>query len=226
MGPSEVERRFAVYRNNVTVSLIDALARRFPVVQRLVGDDFFREMARLYIAEHRPRSPVLLEWGAGFPIFLAWFAPLKTYPYMADVARIEMARGVAYHAADATPISPDRFLRTDAARLIVTLHPSVQVLRLRHAAVTIWNRNQPGAAKCPFQASCPEFALVLRDPFFNIQVMAISEGDAVMIETLRARATLTAAAEAAQWVDADHDAKATLLRFVQSGAIIDLKETQ
>ncbi|MBP0650496.1 putative DNA-binding domain-containing protein, partial [Mycobacterium tuberculosis] len=35
-------RRFAVYRNNVVVSLIDALAARFPVVAMLVGDAFFR----------------------------------------------------------------------------------------------------------------------------------------------------------------------------------------
>ncbi|HKM16205.1 MAG TPA: DNA-binding domain-containing protein [Marinospirillum sp.] len=35
------ERRFAVYRNNVVVSLIDALAVNFPVVQHLVGEVFF-----------------------------------------------------------------------------------------------------------------------------------------------------------------------------------------
>ena len=31
-------KRFAVYRNNVVVSLIDALRRRFPAVERIVGE--------------------------------------------------------------------------------------------------------------------------------------------------------------------------------------------
>lgn len=38
---SDPELRFAVCRNNVMVSLIDALADTFPVVQALVGEEFF-----------------------------------------------------------------------------------------------------------------------------------------------------------------------------------------
>ena len=37
--------RFAVYRNNVQSSLINALADSYPVVLQLVGDEFFRAMA-------------------------------------------------------------------------------------------------------------------------------------------------------------------------------------
>jgi Putative DNA-binding domain len=51
----KADRRFAVYRNNVVAGLVDALARRFPVVCRLVGDEFFRAMARVY-ATARPQS--------------------------------------------------------------------------------------------------------------------------------------------------------------------------
>jgi hypothetical protein len=44
-----VTRSFAVYQNNVYASLIDALASRFPVTARLVGEEFFQAMARIYI---------------------------------------------------------------------------------------------------------------------------------------------------------------------------------
>ena len=43
---SDLTRRLAVHRNNVVVSLVDALADTFPVTQQLVGEDFFRTMAR------------------------------------------------------------------------------------------------------------------------------------------------------------------------------------
>src|ERR1700730_7470011 len=66
----ESERRFAVHRNNVTVSLVAALAARFPVVQHLVGEEFFRAMARAYVRREPPRSPVLLHYGATFSAFI------------------------------------------------------------------------------------------------------------------------------------------------------------
>ena len=46
---SDAAQRFGVYRNNVTVSLIDAVADTFPVVQQLVGADFFRAMAGAFV---------------------------------------------------------------------------------------------------------------------------------------------------------------------------------
>jgi len=59
-GGKEVARRFGVYRNNVFVSLVEALATRFPVCLELVGDDFFRAMARTFVELSPPRSPLLM----------------------------------------------------------------------------------------------------------------------------------------------------------------------
>ena len=62
--------RFAVYRNNVVTSLVDALADGFPVVRQLVGDEFFTAMARVHVARHPPRSAVLSDWGDAFAAFI------------------------------------------------------------------------------------------------------------------------------------------------------------
>lgn len=223
-APDEVERRFAVYRNNVAHGLTEALAQRFPVIKRLVGDDFFAAMARIYAEAHRPQSPVLLVWGDSFPAFLAGFPPLAAYPYMADVARIEYARGLAFHAADAMPARPERLAGVDPSRLHLRLHPSVQVLRLDHPAVSIWQHNQPGASTERLTLAGAETALVLRDRAFNVPVHAIGEGDAVMIDHIRGGATLTTAAELAQWVDPEHDPQPLILRLMQAGVILDPME--
>lgn len=224
LAPDEAAQRFAVYRNNVAVSLTEALASRFPVIRRLVGEAFFAAMARVYAETHRPKSPVLLEWGDSFPAFLAGFPPLSDYPYMADVARIEYARGLAFHAADARSASADSFVGADPSQLKLRLHPSVQVLRLDHPAVSIWARNQPGASLERMALAGPEIALVLRDPGFNVPVHVITEGDAVMIDLIRRGATLTTAAELAQWAEPGHDPQPLILRLMQSGAILDPKE--
>jgi hypothetical protein len=181
-GLTADERRFAVYRNTVVVGLAGALSQRFAVIERLVGAEFFAAMGRIYQEAHRPKSPVLQEWGDTFPGFLAEFPPLAAYPYMADVARIELARGRAYHAADADPLSGQL-----AAGARFGLHPSVQVLRLAHPAVSIWAANQPGAEERPIEPG-PEIALILRDARFNVPVAGIDADDAALIEGLLAGA--------------------------------------
>src|SRR5689334_8738140 len=81
-------KRFAVYRNNVVVGLVDALRGNFPAVCRIVGEEFFRALARAYATRHPPASPVLLDYGGGFPDFIATFEPAAPLPYLADVAKI------------------------------------------------------------------------------------------------------------------------------------------
>jgi len=222
--PDEAARRFAVYRNNVAHSLTAALAQRFPVIRRLVGEAFFDAMALIFVAAHRPSGPVLHEWGAEFPAFLEGFPPLADYPYMADVARIELARGIAFHAADARPAQPDSFAGVDPALLRLRLHPSVQVLRLSCPAVSIWAMNQPGAQQRPLDDTRAEIALVLRDPGYAVPVREIGDGDAVLIAQTFSGATLTEAAEAAMAADPRHDPKALVLHLMQSGAIIEPEE--
>lgn len=222
-GP-EAETRFAVYRNNVAHSLAKALAARFPVVERLVGTAFFAAMAQVYLAAHRPESPVLYQWGQSFPDFLTGFAPLAAYGYISDVARLEQARGIAFHAADAAPVPPARLVGADPARLRLGLHPSVQVLRLAHPGVAIWAANQPGADAAPIPPG-PQIALILRRPDYSVPVTAISPGDAAMLEALTDGGSLLAAAEAAQWHEPGHDPNPLLLHLVQSGALTDPEPT-
>ena len=221
-APDEAAQRFAVYRNNVTVSLNDALALRFPVIERLVGPDFFRAMARDYAQTHRPRSPVLISWGESFPDFLATFPPLAAYPYMSDVARIEVARGQAYHAADADPLPPADLAAaaTDPESLYLHLHPSVQVLRLGQPAVSIWAANQAGAPPLALAGTRPEIALVWRNSWFDVPVAAIGPGDAAMIEALLSGSSLMIAAEMAAFAEPDHNPQPMLVRLMQAGAIV------
>src|SRR5271157_2049705 len=71
-GPSgkAAVKRYNVYRNNVTVSLVDALAAVYPAVQRITGVEFFRAMARFHVRATPPASPLLFEYGRDFPAFI------------------------------------------------------------------------------------------------------------------------------------------------------------
>lgn len=224
--PGEAAQRFAVYRNNVTQGLTKALALRFPVVQRLVGAEFFAAMARVFLEKEPPATPLLFAWGAGFPGFLRAFPPVRGLPYLPDVALLEWLRGEAYHAADAVPLSPEALVRGagEAGAVRFGLHPSLRLFRSRFSAVTIWAANQPGQEPGALRADRSEAALILRDATDAVPVLTVSTGDLALVEALAAGQTLGAAATAASLAQRGHLPGPILMTLVRHGAITDLRK--
>ncbi len=176
-------RRFSVYRNNVTVSLIDALEVAFPVVRKIVGDDFFRAMAGVYVRNHPPKSPLMMHYGAELPNFLAAFKPVDHLRYLRDVARLELAIRRAYHAADATPIGPEA-LQTGGVDLMagrLTLAPAMQVVRSYWPLHDIWRVNTEEGAPQPRKVA--QDVLVTR-PGYDPVAQALPPGGADFIAAL------------------------------------------
>src|SRR5205085_533689 len=66
-GGKAAIKRYNVYRNNVTVSLIEALAAVYPSVQRITGVEFFRAMARFHIRATPPPSAAKRRWAGSTP---------------------------------------------------------------------------------------------------------------------------------------------------------------
>jgi hypothetical protein len=133
--------RFAVYRNNSAVSLVDALADSYPVVRELVGEAFFRAMAQAFVAQNLPQSPVLIEYGADFPEFIAAFPPAAELDFLAELARVERAWREAYHAADAKPLSLTALGQYDEGVVVdakLQLHPSVRLVASQYPVISIW----------------------------------------------------------------------------------------
>lgn len=83
--------RMAIHARTFRASLVAALAAAFPAVQRLTGEGFFGFAAAQFIAAAPPTSPIVAQYGAAFPEFLADFAPASSLPWLADVARLEWA---------------------------------------------------------------------------------------------------------------------------------------
>lgn len=217
--------RFAVYRNNVMVSLIDALADSYPVTQELVGEEFFAAMARLFVQAQPPRSPVLALYGEGFADFIEAFPPAAGLPYLADVARLEMLRVRAWHAADAAPLAEQELARLLADASLPSarfgLHPSLGLLRSRHAVVSLWAAHQTddvAVALAQVAVEESEAALVLRVGL-EVDITRIGEGVATFVGGLRQGLAFGAAAGQALAVEPEFDLVATLGMLIRSGGI-------
>ncbi len=187
-------RRFDIYRNNVVASLIEALGEAFPVVRAIVGDEFFRAMAGVYVRAHPPSSPRMMVYGESFPPFLEAFPPAAGLAYLPDAARLDHARRLAYHAADEPAADPAVLGGLDPVALMearLALQAACYVLRSRHPLHAIWRYNAT-EDKAPVRPAA-EDVLVSR-PDDKVLVQLLPPGAAAFLLALQAGAPLGRAA--------------------------------
>ncbi|MFT7059878.1 MAG: hypothetical protein ACJASV_002392 [Pseudorhodobacter sp.] len=214
-------RRFSIYRNNVTASLTEVLQKGFPVLQKLLGEEYFKALAVLFLRENPPTSRIMMLYGAAMPSFLAGFPPLAHLPYLPDIARLEQALREAYHAADTAAIDPARLgaLAPEAfmaARF--TLSPALRVITSDYPVFSIWAANSREGAPAPVMRA--ETAAILRADYDPEPHLLPAHG-ADFIAALQAGQSIGAALEP---LPEDFDLGATLALLIHSNAITDLIE--
>jgi len=214
-----VIKRYNVYRNNVTVSLIDALAAIYPAVQRITGVEFFRAMARFHIRVTPPASALLFEYGRDFPAFIESYEYSRDMPWLADTARIERAWLDAYHAAD-QPVLATEALGTIEPTLLASVHfkahPAARIVRSPYPAVAIFAMNRTDGPVSPLCSSEPEDALVTR-PEQDVVVSRLPPGGATFLNSLLEGASLGEAVAAAFQEAPSFDLQANLAGMISAG---------
>lgn len=217
-------KRYDIYRNNVVVSLIEALAAAFPATQRITGPEFFRAMARFHVRAAPPTSPLLFEYGRDFPDFIADYEYAQMMPWLADVARIERAWLDAYHAADAPPLTSAALASIAPERLadtVLTPHPAMRIVRSRFPAVTVFVANRSDGPVGPIVATEPEDALVTR-PDMDVVVRRLPPGGALFLTRLAMGEPLATAAATALAASSDFDLPANIAGMLEAGAFIKI----
>ena len=213
-------KRYNVYRNNVTVSLINALAATFPATLRITGVDFFRAMARFHVRATPPTSPLLFEYGHDFPDFIERYEYAQAMPWLTDVARIERAWLDAYHAADAEPLTPQALASIPPEQLVETVltpHPATRIVCSRFPAVSIFAANRSEYPVSPITETEPEDALVTRLGL-EVTVRHLPSGGATFLSRLVEGETLGEAASAAFADNPQFDLSANIAGMIEAGA--------
>lgn len=202
--------------------LIRALAARYPVVRRLIGDDSFLEVARRFIAIQPPRLPIVQRFGEAFPEYLRSLGEAASFEYVADIAELEAARARAHHSADARPLDARVFslLSTSSFNECgLVLHPSVALVASRFPIVTIWRANQTDTAGGILDQWRPEAALIVRS-FLDVDVLLLPAGGHVFTNALLSGWTIGAAAASAGDDDPEFDLAANLTILAEANIVV------
>lgn len=213
-------KRYNVYRNNVTVSLVNALADIFPAVQKIVGEGFFRAMAREHVRAHPPVSPLLFRYGEDFAAFIDAFPPAAPMPYLGDVARVERGWLTAYHAADAAPADPAGLAAIAPEQLAdvrFESHPATFLLRSDYPVHDIVLMNRDLAPLQPVDMTRTQSVLLTR-PHDEVRMVALDEATHAFMTAILAGQSLGGAAVAGQQTDDTFNLNEALMMMLATGA--------
>jgi len=218
-------KRFSVYRNNVAVSLTEALRTGFPVVRKLLGDQNFDGLSGIYLRRSPPASPLMMHYGSDFPEFLERFEPLQHIGYLPDVARLELAMRASYHAADTAPVELAYVQSIPPEELMLAqleFAPSMQIIRSRWPLYDLWAFNMKDGPK---PRDVAQNVIVLR-PEFDPAPRQMPAGSATFIAALQSGEALGPAHITAMQAAPDYDLNATLSLLISGNAItkVRLKE--
>ncbi|MBX2879059.1 MAG: DNA-binding domain-containing protein [Granulosicoccus sp.] len=211
-------RRFNIYRNNRATSLIENLEATYPAVLKLVGDSYFKAVARQFIDIHPPQSPVMFEYGENFGEYLCSMPTAQQILYVADVAKIEWLRNKAYHAPDAPLVKLSdaaAMLPEHLANAVPALHPSVGMLSSKWAAGSIWSATVAGQPEqMQIRVDIGEHLLVLRRGFDVVQYI-VSGHEMQFLRSCAEGLNITQAASKVMEQDVDFNTGEALTKFIE-----------
>jgi uncharacterized protein len=206
----------AVYRGNVFGNWSRALSSAYPIVRKIVGEEFFGGLAREYARLHPSASGDLNEYGARLAEFVAGFPHTRDLPYLPDVARMEWLAHRAYYAADAEPFGLEAINESSC----LALSPPCALLASDWPLGRIWAVHQDDyEGKIDVDLGAGPDRILVHRPRWRVQVRSLAPGDCRFLAMARQGRTLGEALAAAVAEDPGFDPSLALAGWVDAGVI-------
>jgi hypothetical protein len=213
-----------IYQNSAIANITHSLILTYPVIEKLVGEQFFSAMCREYIFLTWPKSGNMDDYGVGFPEFLAEFEHAKHLLYLKDVARLEWAFHQSSLADDA-PITDWSTLAqaSDILQLKFLVSPSLSLISSTFPIDKIWHLNQENtppdtAVEFADEQDNDTFIVLFRQQLKTV-VLPIAAGDFALLNAFDNGETFEKAIVVASAKQADFSVDDSLKKFIELGII-------
>jgi len=219
------ERRLQVYADNARANFAGSLRCTFPVIRRLVGEEYFQQCAARFQRRHPSRCGDLQHAGRQFPQFLAELHAQDEYRYLADIARLEQLCEECLLGADHGPLDLQKLARVDAAAyddICFRLHPAARVFSSAYPCLRIREVNlsdQTDPEIVDLQSAADRLLLIRRRE--RLEFHRLSSDEHAFLQALYLGGRFAAAVDAGNAGNGEFDAGAALRRFVAAQAIVD-----
>ncbi len=217
--------RLRIYRDQLRAVFARTLALEFPVIERLVGGDYFRKLALEFQDAHPSRAGNLHHIGAPLCAFLRAKFRGGDYDYLCDVAALEWALQECAVAPDVPALDPQA-LRSIApanyAHLHFSLHPAARLVSSPYPVLDIWHANQTGlTANRIVDLASGETRVLVHRGTQGVGFHVLSSPEFAFLDALVEDFCLGTALDVALQGDTAFELGSTLRRFVALGAFTD-----
>ena len=223
-GGIRPESRLRIYQNNARTNFAEALRSTYPVIWRLVGEDYFRQTARAFQRRHPSQSGDLNHAGAAFPDYLRTLHSDDAFQYLADVATLEWLIQESLLAEDHAHLDLPSLARVDSAAydaLHFTLHPSLRLFQSKFPTLGIWEANAGDAEPPALDLDRGGERIAVMRLGGQLRFHHLSAGEYAFLQSLGDGRSFTTAVDDGTAADPAFDATLGLRRFVAANAIVD-----
>lgn len=184
-------KRLDIYRNNYRVSLTGALADHFERLHAWLGDEQFDNIASAYLAAHPSATRNLRYYGGELPGFLVRHFPNDAE--LGELAALDWALRHAFDAPDAPPLDAAQVaaLGDGWIEVPLALHPSAQLLSMRHNSAAIWSALSDDEAPPEVVPIDPAVALLVWRNGLQPQFRSLSVEEAAALAAIESGASFT-----------------------------------
>ncbi len=216
---------FNIYRNGYYRAAIDSLVSNYPTILALLGDDYFRSLAKHYVTEFPPCVGSLVGYGHEFASFLAEHDVSQQLPYLSDIARLDRAWLNVYFAAENAPITVDEISTLmgrvdDIAMHQLVLCTAIDIVSLDYAVTPVWQKlKETGRLNTAIEViKRPEYVLLWRQ-HSEVLIRPITSVEFNFLSGLNAGLNLEEAAEIAVLDDSDFNLSEFFSNLITAGLL-------
>jgi len=208
-----------IYYDAYRIRLHNALSKNYPVLNKLLGQKIFKNLAEQYIKLY-PSKHYSIRW------FGDKFYKIISEPFFIEFAQFEWAMGLILDAADSeilnldaiSKLSPDNWIN-----LQLKPHPAVYRLNLHWNIIEIWQKNAQTEIIRPEKLKTSQAWIIWRQNNHR-QYCLLPPDEAWAIDAMIAGATLGEISQGlCQWFDEKQAAVQTagfLKGWINAGLII------
>ncbi|MCF6288386.1 MAG: DNA-binding domain-containing protein [Proteobacteria bacterium] len=143
------EQQVAVYQNNVRGALQSCLEQIYPVCRTILGEGYFKQLAKGYIQNHPSRHANLNNYGDAFAAFVLQQCQqrpeLAEFAYLSDLVKLEWRYHQVYYAKSSPQFDFETFTNLteqQQAHSTFKLVPSFQFVASDYPILSIFQMNQ------------------------------------------------------------------------------------
>ena len=225
-GDISAEKRLAIYHNNVFSNYRSALEAIYPVVSRLVGEEYFYHAANRYIQNYPSTSGDIHHYGREFAELLAGLPGEAELAYLPDTARLEWFIHEAFHAANHERLDLSRLQGVapeEYGNLRFKLHPAARLMQSDFPVCKIWQANQPdynGEIAVDLNQGGEALLIMRRD--FVVEVVTVSRSEFAILSAFSNGINFSDAVELALAAEPGFDPGEFLQEHVLNSTLIDI----